>query len=307
MREETFDLEADDGVRVHVYRWLPDDEPKAVIHVAHGLAEHAARYARFAAAATERGYVLYAQDHRGHGKTARDESQVGHLADQGGWDLVIGDLKRLHDHIGETHPELGRLLLGHSLGSSLGQHFLFRHSSHVDAAVFSGPSAHPGVLGLVGTPLLRAGALVRGKRARLQFFNDLVFGPYNKAFKPNRTTCDWLSRDEVEVDKYVADDRCGFVISTQHWLDVGEGTLRTYDASEQRKVAGDTPLLFLGGERDPAGGEAAVRRLAEGYRKAGVTHVDTKLYPEGRHEMLNETNRDEVTADLLDWFDARLG
>jgi alpha-beta hydrolase superfamily lysophospholipase len=308
MRSNTFELEADDGVQIHVHQWLPDDEPKAVLLIAHGVAEHGARYARFADAATSAGFAVYAEDHRGHGKTAKDEDDLAHFADNDGWSKMVDDLHRLLGHIGDEHPELKRTMFGHSMGSTLTQHLLFKYKPELAGVILSAPSLHPGLLGSVGVRLAKLERLRIGKRGKSKVLHDIAFGPFSKPFKPNRTDVDWLSRDPVEVDKYVDDPRCGMVMSAQSWIDHVPAIFDTFKLESQRKVDRETPMLIMAGSEDPVTDHGkSVKSLSENYRKAGVRRVDQKLYPGARHEPLNETNRDEVTDDILKWLGEAVG
>jgi alpha-beta hydrolase superfamily lysophospholipase len=298
MRSDTFSLPGRDGAAVHVYRWLPDGEVRAIVQIAHGMAEHAARYARLAEALTAAGYAVYADDHRGHGKTC-SEADVGHFADRDGWDLVLSDLRALGQRAREEHPGKKLVFFGHSMGSFFGQQLLQRHWRDYDAMIFSGTNAPGSVLERLGggaARLERARGGPRGKSALLSF---LSFGSFNDAFKPARTDFDWLSRDPAEVDKYVADPRCGFRCTNQLWVDLLDG-LRAIATSGFGAVRKDLPVHLFSGDRDPVSrGGKGVRELHERLRSAGLTDVSMRLYPEGRHEMLNETNRDEVMRDVL--------
>lgn len=204
MKENHFTFTADDGAKLFVYRWQPDvGIGKAVVHIAHGLAEHAGRYERLAETLTENGFVVFANDHRGHGKTAQTANDIGHFADQNGWQRVLKDIEELVRL--ERNEYFGHrvILFGHSLGSLVAQHLATRDL--FDGVAMSGAS------GLV-TPLIRVGKLIAkierwrlGKRGKSELINSLSFDGFNKPFKPNRTSFDWLSRDESEVDKYIAD------------------------------------------------------------------------------------------------------
>jgi alpha-beta hydrolase superfamily lysophospholipase len=298
MRADTFTLSARDGASIHVYRWLPDGEVRAIVQIAHGMAEHAARYARFAEALTGAGYVVYADDHRGHGKTASD-ADLGHFGDTHGWDLVTSDLIALGKRARTEHAGKKLVYFGHSMGSFFGQTILQKHARDYDAMILSATNAPGSVLERAGTAAARLERLrggVRGKSALLSF---LSFGSFNDAFKPARTDFDWLSRDPAEVDKYVADPLCGFRCTNELWVQLLDG-LHAIATGGFGTVPKDFPVHLFAGDRDPVSrGGKGVTELHERLRSAGLTRASIRLYPEGRHEMLNETNRDEVTKDLL--------
>ncbi|MFW5933485.1 MAG: alpha/beta fold hydrolase [Actinomycetota bacterium] len=267
---------------MHTYRWSPDGRPKAVVQLQHGMAEHAGRYRRFAEALTNAGYLVYAADARGSGRSAvNGYGQWG----PDGWPGWVDDLGRLVTRIREDEPELPLGLFGHSMGSFAAQQYLLDHAEEVDAVVLSG-STHVGWL----VPVLDA-----DEPADLSAFNQ----PFE-----HRTGFEWLSRDEAEVDAYVADPACGWEAPPLPDIDT---LAAAADAERVAAIRADLPILIVSGLDDPlAQGGAAVEALAEQYRQAGLSEVEVKLYPEARHELLNETNRDEVTADIVAFLDRTL-
>ena len=256
---------------VHCYRW-PHAGAFATVIIAHGLAEHARRYERFAEALNRAGYDVWAMDHRAHGQTlgAQGFGDFG----EGGWDALVDDIDQL---IERAADELGNpvVLFGHSMGAAAAQQFVQTGSEKIAALVLSGSAAR------------RPGKSLPA---------------YNDRFMPKRTDYDWLSRDEAEVDLYVDDPLCGFE---------GQTIRNGFDRTDTRRVnplliAGirtDLPVLLLAGEDDPVNDNLqALHYLEQLWRDAGVTHIDHQYYPGGRHEMLNEINRDEVTTNLLRWL-----
>ncbi|HMM93541.1 alpha/beta hydrolase [Phycicoccus sp.] len=306
MESSTSSVTASDGTAVFIHRWLPDGPPKAVVVVAHGMAEHSARYARLAEALTAAGYAVHAPDHRGHGRTASREDH-GYLADAGGWDTVVADLRAVVAGAHAEHPGLPVFLLGHSMGSFLSRSFVIEDSSALAGVVLSGTAGDPGLLGKVGAGLAAAEARLRGRRHTSTLMDKLTFGQYNAAFKPNRTDFDWLSRDDAEVDAYVADPLCGNTFTSGFFVDLLGGLARINDPKQVARVRKDLPVLLVSGDKDPVGdGGKGPRAVAQQLRDAGVRDVTCTLYPDARHELFNETNRDEVTADVVRWLDAHL-
>lgn len=302
MRSDTLSVTATDGTPLHVYRWSPDGDPVAIVQIAHGMAEHAGRYERFAKALTDAGYVVYAEDHRGHGVTS-ETTGSGYLADGDGFDTVAEDFVSVFDVASDEHPGLPRVLFGHSMGSMLARHFATRHSGDISALVLSGTAGDPGLLGRAGKVVATAEAKLRGKRTPSPLMNRLVFGEYNKAFKPNRTDFDWLSRDNAEVDAYVADPHCGKVFSSGFYADLLSGLERINSEEHVASVRKDLPILLISGDQDPVGANGkGVEAVGAQYEKLGVTDVTVILYPGARHELLNEINRDEVTEGILSWL-----
>jgi alpha-beta hydrolase superfamily lysophospholipase len=296
-----YELRTEDGLALLARRWLPEGRPRAVVQIAHGLAEHSARYARLAAALNAAGYAVYASDHRGHGPKAA-AADLGHFADEGGWGKVVGDLWTMNRLIAEEQPRLPIVFLGHSLGSFLGQQFVAEHSDALAGAVYSGSSGKPPAIATLGRLIARAERLRLGKRGKSQLIGQMWFGAYNKPFKPARTEFDWLTRDEKEVDAYVADPLCGFPFSTQLAIDVLDALPGLIAPERLARIRKDLPIYVFSGERDPVG--ANIRGLIDALEAAGLTRLTTRIYPGARHETLNETNRDEVTRDLIAWLDA---
>lgn len=304
MKETHFTFTADDGAKLFVYRWQPDvGIGKAVVHIAHGMAEHGGRYERLAETLTENGFVVFANDYRGHGKTAQSATDVGHFGDQNGWQRILKDIEELVRL--ERNEFFGHrvILFGHSLGSLVTQHLATRDL--FDAVAMSGAN------GLV-RPLVRVGKLIAkieswrlGKRGKSELINNLTFDAFNKPFRPNRTSFDWLSRDESEVDKYIADSMCGFLCSTQLWLDVLDAITEAAKPEFRARVPKQLPVYLFSGSRDTANEEGrGSTALAEYYRSHGLEKVSYRIFPQARHETLNELNREEVTEHLIDWMNA---
>ncbi len=298
-------FEADDGRKIHVSRWLPDGSnppARGFVHISHGMAEHGARYARVAEALTRSGWAVYADDHRGHGKTARWSSELGYL--EGGMRRAVRDLEELIAHEKEQHPGRPAVVMGHSFGSYIVQAFLAEHGAMVDAAILSGTSGKPNALATAGRAIARAERRRLGDRGKSRLLTELSFGGFNKAFKPNRTEFDWLSRDEAEVDRYIADPHCGFMVTTSFWVEVLDALVELSRPELQARIPRDLPIYILAGARDPVGDNGkGVKQLVGAYHAAGLRRVTHRLYEGGRHEMVNETNRDEVIRDLMGWLE----
>jgi alpha-beta hydrolase superfamily lysophospholipase len=300
---EGFKINAGDGKRLHVYRWLPDGQPRGVLQIAHGMGEHAARYADAAAAFTNAGYAVYANDHRGHGATA-DPDALGWMGENG-WNRVVADAADLTNYIRGEHPDMPLALVGHSMGAMLTQQYLYRFGSSLDAAVLSGC---PGVAGRFQSWLSRTLARIEswrlGPDGESPLLQKLLFGKANDAFDgPDSTGFEWLSRDADQVAAYVNDPHCGFVLRCGSLLDLFIGSKQARDMENVLQIPANLPLYVFSGSDDPVHGEGRnLERMLDLYRRH-LRQVDERIYPGGRHEMLNETNRDEVIQDLLDWLD----
>jgi len=290
-------------VALFVYRWLPENPVKAVVQIAHGWGEHAGRYARIADALCREGYAVYANDHRGHGHTARTPEELGFFSGRDGWTKCAGDLWQLHQHIAASHPDAPIVILGHSMGSFMTQQFISEHGDVLAGAVLSGSNGAPPSSARVGVWLAYLERLRVGPRGKSRLMNRLVFGAFNKPFEPARTPFDWLSRDPAEVDRYIADPLCGAFESTvQLYIDVLGALPDVGKVARQARIPKKLPIYIFGGTRDPVGSN--IEELVEAYRAAGIQDVRHQFYVRGRHESLNETNRDEVTRDLIQWLNS---
>lgn len=295
-----FDLVGNDGQALVGYRWLPERAPRSVVLLVHGMGEHAGRYGRFARVLTAAGHAVYAFDLRGHGLTAQRAGQLGHFCDVGGSKLVPADVAVLMEHAAAEHPGLDLLLFAHSMGTIFGQDFLAHHGSRLAAAIFSGPSGGNGVLPYLGEGLARLERLRVGPRRVSPVLELVAMGHPNKAFQPQRTEFDWLSRDGAEVDRFVADPLCGTPLTVQSWIDVSQVVQRIEQLDYMAAIPKRLPLLIFAGSMDPVGRQGeAPQWLLKRYRHLGLTDTELQLYPDGRHEMLNEINRALVHEDVL--------
>jgi alpha-beta hydrolase superfamily lysophospholipase len=303
-RASNFALTTADGTDLFVYCWLPVEQPKAVIQIAHGLAEHAGRYARLADALTSAGYAVYANDHRGHGRTVKSADELGFFTERDGWRKCVDDMWQLNRHVAVTHPGVPSVLLGHSMGATMAEQFMGDHGDTLAGVVLSGANGKPTVLAKIGGAITWAERVRLGRRGKSKLVQALTFDAFNKRFAPTRTAFDWLSRDPAEVDKYVADPLCGFSATVQLWIDLLGGWTAVSSAAHRNRVPKALPLYLIAGEHDPVSGNT--RQLdpwiAE-YRAAGLVNLAHKFYPGARHELFNETNRDQVTDDLIGWLD----
>jgi len=270
-----------DGTIIHVHEWAPAVPPRGIVQISHGMGEHAARYAPLAGTLSEAGFADYADDHRGHGHSVADTA--GDLG-EGGWEALVDDMVQLSGLAGDRHPGLPLVLVGHSLGSFASQQYILGHSGDVAAVALSGTTALDALL-----PHM-AGDDSGGS----------VLAALNRPFEPARTDFDWLSRDEAQVNAYIADPWCGFDLAPAALGELFDAADRWTDTSSVRP---DLPIYVFVGTQDPInGGLTFSDILVQRYRDSGHA-VTYRTYPGGRHEILNETNRDEVEADLLAWID----
>jgi alpha-beta hydrolase superfamily lysophospholipase len=298
-------LAAGDGHTIATYRWRTAGKPRGIVQIAHGMAEHAARYDETAKALSTAGWAVYAHDHRGHGKSVKDERDLGHFGDHDGFEKVLKDLRAVRAWARkEEAANLPLVLFGHSMGSFISLTDTFSAPGEIDGLVLSASNRGGGVLVHAGRIAATLECLRQGGRGKSALLASLSFGSFNKSFEPARTPFDWLSRDREQVDRYIADPKCGFPCTNQLWVDLLGGLIEMGKDENLRKIPRDLPIWILAGSRDPVsdGGKGLVS-LIEQLKSVGLTRVTHTFYPEGRHELLNETNRSEVVGDLLRWLE----
>ncbi len=304
LRLEVEHVVAEDGMSLYTRHWHGSrrKKPRAILHIAHGMAEHGARYEPVAQRAIEAGVAVFANDHRGHGEMA-GYGTTGHFADENGWHLVVSDLFRINQHIRKKYPGVPVVLLGHSMGSFIAQQYAMDYRGTLAGLVLSGSNYDAPLVYKSARGIARLERARQGARGKSTLMNYLSFGSFNKHFAPNRTQYDWLSRDAFEVDKYVADPLCGFQCTNQLWLDLLAGLIHISNPKQLGLIPPELPVYVLGGERDPVSDMGkGLERLVAMLKSAGIRDVDADIYPDGRHEMFNETNRDMVIDNLLEWL-----
>jgi alpha-beta hydrolase superfamily lysophospholipase len=302
MISKNFTFRAADGVEISVYQWLPETRIKAGINIAHGMAETAARYERFAEALTKHGYAVYAADQRGHGRTIGDPLHAGETGDDG-LNRMVGDLHQLSGIIAKEFPAVPLFLLGHSMGTFLVQGYIARWGNSLKGAILSGVAGPADFMTVIGQGIAYLEKLRVGKTGRSNLLNTLSFGSFNKQFQPARTDFDWLSRDEKEVDKYIADPFCGGIFPAAFFFDLTKFLRQIITPDQLRNIPKTLPIYFFSGTKDPVGANTAgVEKIIRIYEKLGIADLSFKFYEDGRHEMLNEINRDMVITDIIQWL-----
>jgi alpha-beta hydrolase superfamily lysophospholipase len=282
------DFDSADGLTLATYRWVPAGAPKAIAQIAHGVGEHARRYDHVAAALTAAGYVAYSHDHRNHGATARSAEELG-ATGADGWAELVADVGRVGQRARAEHPDLPLVLVAHSLGSFASQQLLLDHSEDYDAVAMSGTAA---------LTLLEPA---------MNLDEPMELAAFNAAFDPPRTQFDWLSRDEAEVDKYIADPLCGFGLDIDGGKALFSGAREAADPERLAGIRKDLPVYIVVGDMDPVNGQLVlVNALVEGYRAAGLRDVTLQVWPGARHEVFNEINRDAIIAAMVSWLDDRI-
>ncbi|MBQ9648659.1 MAG: lysophospholipase [Oscillospiraceae bacterium] len=306
-RKEFYFPSSDGKTQIHAVEWAPDGEPAGVYQIAHGVAEYALRYEPFAEFLNSKGFVVVANDHIGHGLSVAEGAAALYFGDKDGWTHVVDDMYALRNRTAQEYPSLPYILMGHSMGSFLARTYLIRYPGTVTAAIIMGTGQQPGFMVAGG----KLAAKYFGKKTGFDKFNatvdNLAFGAYNKPFEPKRTNYDWLSANEENVDKYIADPLCGGQATTGLFLEMLGGIGFIGKPSNLAKMDMNTPVLFISGAMDPVGdlGKGATKAY-ESFKKAGVRDVELKLYPGLRHEILNEKEKDQVYADIWAWVEKRV-
>ena len=293
--------------RIRAKKYLPDGEAKAIVQIAHGIAEHIDRYAEFMEFLAGNGYIVVANDHLGHGKSINGPEDLGFFAANDGWNYVLRDMEKLHDRTVKEHPGLPYVMFGHSMGSFLTRTYLIRYPGKYDAAILSGTGHQAKAMVLSGYALASTAVKLYGPRKIGEKLNAIAFGAYNKGFENPRTEFDWLSRDEAQVDKYLADPLCGFVATVSLFRDMMGGIKFITDQKNINTMSRTQPIYFMSGDCDPVGDNGkGVERAYKAFCDAGLHDVMIRLYPGGRHEMLNEVNKYDVYRDILAWLQEKV-
>lgn len=287
---------------IRAYTWQPHGPIKAIVHFVHGIAEHSARYDAFAAVLNAQGILVVSEDHMGHGGSIGEHGQQGYF--HGGWLTAAADTYTLLRTTMAQHPGVPYFLYGHSMGSFLARTILWHYpDSGIAGAVLSGTAWQPALMLKLGLAVCRREEKKRGERAVSPLVCKLMFGSYNKGFADVRTPHDWLSRDREAVARYEADPLCGFDATIGLSRDMLQGIGMIQQKENLAKMDRRLPVLFLAGQRDPVGANGkGVRQAFAAFRQAGMQQVTLQLYPEGRHEMHNESNREQVYTDVLQWL-----
>ena len=297
---DEFSLRASDGADIACYCWRPTTTPRAVVLIAHGMGEHAKRYDWVAQQLTAAGYAVYANDHRGHGETAADGP--GYLGGDG-WNRVLADAYEINRHVAKAYPEVPRVLLGHSMGALLAQQYVTRHPATIDALALSGSGGFRR-RSLIASALLWIEHKRLAADATSSVMQGALFGNANKPFDgPDATGFEWLSRDAEQVQAYIDDPACGGVLAIGSLAEFFEGGRAAQEPASVARIPNQLPIYIFSGTDDPVHQEqTGINRMIDAYRNAGAERLEYRFYAGGRHEMFNETNRDEVVADLLAWL-----
>lgn len=294
------------GRTLHAFRCIPEGEVRAIVQLSHGMVEFIDRYKPLAEELAGRGILVTGHDHLGHGGSIRTKDDYGYFAEPDGNRAVLDDLHAMTTLTKQLYPGVPYFLLGHSMGSFYARQYLCEYGAELDGAILMGTGYQPKALVTLARTVCRMLAVFFGWQHRSKLVRDLSFLGYNKGLE-GRTPHDWLNRDQAEVDKYRADERCMFTFTLNAYYSMFTGILRLYDPDFLNRMPKDLPLLFLAGDADPVGEQSkGVQRAIDSLKAVGVQNITQKFYPGARHELLVELNRQEIFADIGSWLDQQL-
>ncbi|MBO5479324.1 MAG: lysophospholipase [Clostridia bacterium] len=300
---ESFYFTSSTGDKLYAKKWRDEEikQYRGVVQLVHGMQEHIGRYDEFANVLADNGYIVVGHDHLGHGSSVKNEEDFGYFAKKDGWNRLAEDVHILQNKVSKEYLELPYIIFGHSMGSLVTRTYLTKYQDKLAGVILSGTSGQKAGL-LVGQVLTKLIMLFRGERYRSNLLEYLVTGSFNKKFKPNRTNADWTTRNEEEVDKYQKDPKCGINFTANGYLNLLQGT---YYLSKQKNIdkTMKVPILLISGDKDPVGGMGkGVIKVTHMLEKAGLENVKIRLFKDARHELLNETNKDEVYYVIFNWL-----
>lgn len=291
---------------LNVIIWETEKEPIGVLQIVHGMAEYIDRYDNFAKYMTEHGFNVIGHDHLGHGYSVSDEHDYGFFAEENGDKIIIEDMHSVTQYAREKWEELPNFILGHSMGSFCLRQYLTKYSNDVSGAIIMGTGWIPSAAALLGKTIATNTCKSKGSHTVNPLLIKLTLEPYNKPFAPARTNCDWLSRDEKQVDLYVNDKLCGFDFTAGAYKDfftVLEKIAKNRQLIGMRK---SLPILITSGSVDPVGGKKACEKLNAQYKRCGIDDVTLKLWENDRHEILNELDKSDVYDYIYNWLKSKI-
>lgn len=308
MKKEEFKFRSTSNVcDIRAVRYIPEGEVKAILQIAHGMQEFIDRYEGFAKYLCDRGYLVTGNDHLGHGGSINSEDDWGYFADKDGNKAVLDDLYEVTKITKALYPNKPYFLLGHSMGSFYARQYLCEHGDELNAAIIMGTGHQPLVTVRAGMEVCKLFALGKGWHYRSTAVNAMAFGSYNKKFEPARTKVEWLTKDEKIVDWYLNEPRCSFMFTLNGYYNMFLGISRLHDKKLLNNVPKLLPLFFVSGQDDPVGDFGkGVMAAKQSLVEVGCKNIAMKLYPNDRHEILNELDKEVVYEDLYKWLEEKI-
>lgn len=309
VKEEFYYDSRDKRSRLHGVRYIPDDRDsiRCIVQIVHGMAEYIERYEEFAEFLTERGFVVVGEDHMGHGRSADREGRFGYFCEQDPATVLVRDVHRLKKATAELYPNVPYVMVGHSMGSFITRNYMFRYGAGIHGAVIMGTGMQPQAVLILSRALAAVQGMIFGSGKKGKLLDKLAFGSYNRHIENPVTPFDWLSRDRERVKQYLNDPMCGFVFTINGFQTLFELINRLYYQENLERIPKKLPVLMLSGDADPVGDYGkGVRKAYISLRAVGLEDIKIKLYEGGRHELLNETNRQDVMQDIYNWIEKRV-
>ncbi len=308
VKKEEFTFDSRDGkTKLHAVRWVPEGKVVCILQIVHGMAEYIERYEDVAQFFGERGILVTGDDHLGHGKSVSEDGEYGYFCEQDPATVVVRDVHRLKKMTQEDYPGIPYVILGHSMGSFILRNYLFRYGAGIEGALICGTGSRSNFQNLVCQAVAAVVGVVFGEKHTAKVIDRLAFGSYNKRIENSKTSFDWLCTDEKVVEAYEKDEMCGFIFKVNGFKTLFQLLSRLNKKENLDKMPKSLPVHFISGDMDPVGdyGEG-VRKAYEGFKKAGMERVSMKLYPGGRHELLNEKNKIQVYEEIYPWIMERV-
>ena len=306
-KEEFYFNSASGTTKIHGIRYIPDGDIKAILQISHGMLEYIERYESFALFLASKGILVTGNDHLGHGKSINSKEDLGYFAKENGNKSVLYDLYQLTQITKEHYPDVPYFLLGHSMGSFYARQYLAEFGNELQGAIIMGTGCQPLALVQAGRLLTVLISLFKGWNYRSTLVSNIAFAGYNKRFQPQRTSKDWLTKDTVIVDKYIADECCSFIFTLNAFYNMFTGISRLYNKNLLNKMPKNLPVFFVAGQDDPVGDYGkGIYKVSKMFQDMGMKNTQIKLYANDRHEILNETDREQVYNDIYEWINSLL-
>lgn len=307
MKKE-FRFPSKDGIhKIHGVKWIPDTKPVAVLQIIHGMVEFIERYEAFAEYMAAKGFVVVGHDHLGHGKSVNQSSEWGYFCKKQSSDTVLCDIHRVTVNMKKEYPDIPYFVMGHSMGSFFARKYACRFSDEITGLIVMGTGQLPYAARKIARLVLAMNTLVYGDTHRSKMIDNIMFGSYNGRIAHPKTHYDWLTKDEKIIDWYVRTPECTFKFTNNGFKTILDTLDDIQNGKNVDKIRKDLPILVVAGEQDPVGAYGAgVKQAYEMYEKADIKDITCKLFKDDRHEILNETDKEQVYAYIYEWLCERI-